>query len=85
MIFTSFEKKNSRLQDPDLKSLVNKCSVCVLWPYFSDFKMLVFHQPRINVAFSKHNHVHTCCSHIIVAQFVLITVLLDCSHMFISN
>ena len=29
----------------------------------------------------KHNHVHTWCSHIIVAQFVLITVLLDFSHV----
>ncbi len=30
--------------------------------------------------FEKHNHVHTCCSHIIVAQFVLNTVFLDFSH-----
>ncbi len=41
MIFTLFLSKNSTLQDPVLKSLVNKCHVCFLWPYFSDFKILV--------------------------------------------
>ncbi len=37
MIFT-FCSKNSRQPHPVLKSLVNKCSVCVLRPYFSDLK-----------------------------------------------
>ncbi len=43
IIFTSFCSKNSSLPHPVLKSPVNKYSVCVLWPYFSDLKFLVFH------------------------------------------
>ncbi len=31
----------------------------------------------------KNNHVHKCCKHIIVAHFVLFTVLLDFSHLYV--
>ncbi len=40
LIFTSFCSKNSSLPHPVLKSLVNKYSVCVLWPYFVLNKVL---------------------------------------------
>ncbi len=49
MILTPFCSKNSRLSHPVLKSLVNRCSVSVSWPYFGDFKNELY----INVVFSK--------------------------------
>ncbi len=53
MIFISSCSKNSRLQDP---SLVNKCSVCVLWPYFSDFFTTEKLKTLKNFSFSLTTH-----------------------------
>jgi len=74
MTFRSFwsNLRNCWQQHPLVKSIFDTYLVCFLWSYFRNLKFFFFQKPNHALTlFSQwYKHVHTCCSHIMVALII---------------